>query len=127
MKREDILKSPAYWTANIQIELFRCAIQYMKEKGINRKQLADQLGVSRSYVTQVLNGDFDHRLSKLVSLALEFGYVPKIDFIKIENYIQKEKNTNFENEIARKGNKYEQPKDDYNAMWLAESYQGRNS
>ena len=56
----------------------------------NRKQLAEHLGVSKGYVTQLLNGDYDHRMSKFIELSLSFGYVPKIDFIPIEEYIAKE-------------------------------------
>ena len=42
----------------------------MKDKKLNRSQLAKKLGVTKGYITQVLNGDFDHRISKLVDLSL---------------------------------------------------------
>ena len=47
----------------------------------NRTQLAEHLGVTKGYVTQLLNGDYDHKLSKLVELSLKCGYVPKIDLL----------------------------------------------
>ena len=59
----------------------------MKETGKNRKELAEHLGVTKSYVTQLLNGDFDHRLSKFVELSLAFGYVPKIDLIPKDEFV----------------------------------------
>ncbi len=58
----------------------------MESENINRTQLAERLGVSKGYVSQLLNGDFDHRLSKLVELALAFGYVPKFELVKIDEF-----------------------------------------
>ncbi|MGB4847311.1 MAG: hypothetical protein WBP41_05295, partial [Saprospiraceae bacterium] len=34
----------------------------------------------------ILNGDFDHRVSKLVELAIIFGKVPILNFIDVEQY-----------------------------------------
>lgn len=90
MTREDVLKSPDYWTAMIQIALYNSAERYMKESGKNRTQLAEHLGVSKGYVTQLLSGEYDHRLSKMVELALAFGCVPYVDFVPVEKIIEKE-------------------------------------
>ena len=90
MDRKDILSSPDYWTTRIQIELYNCAEQYMSRNGLNRSGLAKKLGVSRSYVTQLLSGDFDHRLSKLTELVTSFGYVPIIEFVPVEAYSRSE-------------------------------------
>ncbi len=88
MKRTDIIKSPDYWTTKIQIDLYNCAEQFMKKHGKNRAQLAEYMGVSRGYVTQVLNGDYDHRLSKFVELSIAFGYIPCVQFTPIENMLK---------------------------------------
>ncbi len=88
MDRKDVLSSPEYWVTLIQTNLYDCAMRYMKSANINRKQLAEQLGVSKGYVSQLLNGDFDHRLSKFVELSLAFGYIPKVEFIKTSEYLQ---------------------------------------
>lgn len=90
MKRLEILKKTGYWVTQIQIALYNCAYNYMKDNNKNRTQLAEHLGVTKGYVTQLLNGDYDHKLSKLVELSLAFGYVPKIDFIPIEEYYKEE-------------------------------------
>ena len=91
MKREDILKNPEYWIAQIQTTLYNCAEKYMSENEMNRSQLAKHLGVSKGYVSQLLNGDYDHKLSKFVELALAFGVVPKIDFQPIEEAISEDR------------------------------------
>ncbi len=80
MNRETIVTTPEYWTAKTQIDLFNCAEEFMSKHGMNRTQLAGHLGVSKGYVSQLLNGDYDHKLSKLVELALAFGYIPSIEF-----------------------------------------------
>ena len=90
MEREDILKSPEFWTTKTQIALYNCAMKFMKEKNFDRTRLADYLGVSKGYVTQLLNGDYDHRMSKFFELALSFGVIPIINFTPIEKYIELE-------------------------------------
>lgn len=93
MDRKEILSSPEYWLAKSQIELYNCAETFMTEQNLNRVQLANHLGVSKSYVSQLLNGDYDHRLSKFIQLALAFGYVPKIEFIPIEQVLSSDSHT----------------------------------
>ncbi|MBP7209956.1 MAG: helix-turn-helix transcriptional regulator [Paludibacteraceae bacterium] len=62
----------------------------MKENNMNRTELAKKLNVSKGYINQILNGDSDHRISKLVELSLAIGFVPKIVFEDIEKHIRKE-------------------------------------
>ena len=49
----------------------------MAETGRHKSQLAEYLGVSKGYVSQLLNGDYDHCMSKFFELALAFGMVRK--------------------------------------------------
>lgn len=87
MKRDELLKSDEYWVLKIQMGLFAAIEDYMLAKGLNRSQLAQELGVTKGYVSQVLAGNFDHRISKMVSLALKVGRVPDIDFKSINKVI----------------------------------------
>ena len=87
MDRKEVLKSPEYWTAKTQIDLDNQAESFMKETGRNKTQLAEYLGVSKGYVSQLLNGDYDHRLSKFFELSLAFGVIPQIDFIPVGKYV----------------------------------------
>lgn len=91
MKREEVLKSPEYWTAKTQVELYNLAEKFMADTGRNKSQLAEYLGVSKGYVSQLLNGDYDHRMSKFFELALAFGMVPQIDFVPVEDYVKEDK------------------------------------
>ena len=92
MKREDLLKSPSYWTAGLQMELYRQIISFMKRRGMNKSQLAEYLGCSKGYVTQLLSGDFDHKLSKFVELSLAINKIPEISFCDVDEYILSDMN-----------------------------------
>lgn len=93
MEREDVLRSANYWTTNIQIELYNCAMTFMKKNGMDATQLAEYLGVSKEYVSQLLSGDYDYSLNNLVETALKMGYVPKIEFKPIEEVIKEDLDT----------------------------------
>ena len=84
MKREELIKNKGYHIARIQNELFRQLHEFMEQSGMTGTQLARHLGVSKGYVSQVLNGNFDFKLSKLVELSLAMGMIPEISFIPIE-------------------------------------------
>lgn len=84
------MRSPEYWITGIQVDLYNCAERFMEKHNMNRTQLASHLGVSKSYVSQLLNGDYDHKLSKLVELSLAFGYVPDMKFMSVEKYVAME-------------------------------------
>lgn len=87
MKREELLKSKEYWITKIQLDLFELINKYMKENNLNKTQLATKLGVSKGYITQILNGNFDHKISKLIELSLAFNRVPVLEYEKINDYL----------------------------------------
>jgi transcriptional regulator with XRE-family HTH domain len=91
MKRTELLQSPIYWTTKIQIDLFNQMELYMKENNLNRTKLAEKLNVTKGYITQVLNGDFDHRISKLVELSMAIGVVPRVNFESMDQCIKEDK------------------------------------
>jgi transcriptional regulator with XRE-family HTH domain len=86
--REELIKSPGYWTASIQLDLFREVNEYLKSN--TQTQLAEELGVTKGYISQILNGNFDHRLSKFVELSIAVGKIPKIEFENIKEFIDNE-------------------------------------
>ena len=79
-EREEVLSSAGYWLYKIQEDLYVQLDDFMEENGLNQSQLAEKLGVSKGYVSQILNADFDHKLSKLVSLSLAIGKVPIVEY-----------------------------------------------
>ena len=88
MKREELLKDPTYWTSKLQIELYNQIIEFMEKNKMNKRQLAEYLGCSKSYITQLLSGDYDHKISKFVELTLSIGKIPSITFKDIDEFIK---------------------------------------
>ena len=80
MTHKELLATPEYWTTKIQIDLYQKVNQYLKDNHLTRTELAKRLGVSKGYISQILNGDYDHRISKLVELSLAIGYTPHLVF-----------------------------------------------
>lgn len=93
MTRNELIKSKEYWMAQIQLNLFEMIEDYRKRNNLTKTQLSAELGVTKSYVTQILNGDFDHKISKLIELAIAFGKVPVLQFTDIEKYVENNKTT----------------------------------
>ena len=90
MTREEILKSPEYWVTQIQIAICRCADTFMRKHNMNRTQLAEYLGVSKGYVTQILAGDYNYSIEKLADISVKLGYVPNIEFVSLPKTIQED-------------------------------------
>ncbi|MTK52995.1 helix-turn-helix transcriptional regulator [Paludibacter sp.] len=87
MTREELICSPGYIITKIQMDLFDQVSQYLKENGNSQTKLAEKLGVSKGYISQILNGNYDHRISKLVELSLAVGIIPTLSFQSKEQYI----------------------------------------
>jgi len=88
MTREELLKSKEYWLTEIQMNLYEIIENYLRENNLTRNQFAEKLGVTKGYVSQILNGDFDHRLSKFIELSMAVGKVPRVDFIDIKEILK---------------------------------------
>jgi predicted XRE-type DNA-binding protein len=88
MKQKDLYnihalrKQPEFVLTQLQNELYRELTAYMERNALSKKQLAEKLGVSPSYISQVLNGNFNFTVLKLVELSLAIDKVP---VIRLEN------------------------------------------
>jgi transcriptional regulator with XRE-family HTH domain len=81
--RHQLLSKPEYWFEEAQNELYRQVIEYKEKKGITQTELADELGVSKGYVSQILKGEFNFTLKKLIEISLAIGMVPRLEFIPL--------------------------------------------
>jgi transcriptional regulator with XRE-family HTH domain len=54
----------------------------LEGKGWNKVQLAEALGVSRSHVTQLLNGNRNMTLRTLADIAFALGLKPRIELLE---------------------------------------------
>jgi transcriptional regulator with XRE-family HTH domain len=96
LTKEELVKTPEYWMETIQNELYRQVKKYLDEKGINQSQLAEKLKVTKGYVSQVLNGNFNYTLSKLIELSLAVGVAPDLEFRSFADYIAKEQKNQYD-------------------------------
>lgn len=78
------------WSLNLERQLLdvreRIA-QQMEKRNINRADLAKLLNSSRSYVTQLLSGNENIRLSTLFKVSFALGLKPLIQFRDEEDEI----------------------------------------
>jgi len=85
--RAQVLTSEGYHTTKIQQNLFRAVNDYLVDESMSRKDFAEKLGVSKGRMTQILNGDFNGRLDRLVTLALAAGRIPELKLHHQEEFI----------------------------------------
>jgi transcriptional regulator with XRE-family HTH domain len=78
ISRKELYQSPEYWLERVQNDIFRMVHFYMEEKGLNQSALAKELGVSKGYISQIVNGNFNFSLTKLIELSLALGVAPKV-------------------------------------------------
>lgn len=98
MDRKQLLSSKEYWLSKIQLNLFNQVFNYLENNNMNQSELAKKLGVTKGYISQVLNGDSDHRISKIVELSLAIGVVPDIRFKNLDEYIEADEKCDNKNE-----------------------------
>lgn len=94
MKREELVKNKGYIVTKLQNELFRQVHEYLETNKKTQTQFAEELGVTKGYVSQILNGDFDFKLSKLVELSLAIGKIPQMSFIDAQDYLSNDSGSN---------------------------------
>lgn len=97
MTREELLRSPEYWFENAQNELYRQVIDYKEKKGINQTELAEELGVTKGYVSQILKGEFNYTLKKLIEISLAIGKIPQIEYKTVADIISEDERTRYIN------------------------------
>lgn len=80
LKHEELVNKPEYWLETIQNEIFRQVTAYLKDNNLTQTQFAEKLGVSKGYVSQIMKGEFNYTLKKLIELSLAIGKAPVIGF-----------------------------------------------
>jgi transcriptional regulator with XRE-family HTH domain len=90
MKREELLRTKEYAFSQIQLGLLNVIGEYKEKMNLKDVHLADQLGVSKGYISQLLNVTFDHKMSKLVELALACNKMPLVYFVDLDTFIKED-------------------------------------
>ena len=87
---KELLETEEYWIEQIQNQIFREVKSYMEIHNLNQSQLAEKLNVSKGYVSQILNGNANFSIKKLVELALNLDLAPQLSFSNLETYIHQQ-------------------------------------
>jgi transcriptional regulator with XRE-family HTH domain len=98
IKREELLQTEEYWFETLQNEIYRMVAQYMEKEEINQSQFAEKLGVTKGYISQIMNGNFNYTLKKLIELSLAVNKAPAFEFKDLKQFIQDDKQKRFEME-----------------------------
>jgi len=88
MEYKELIKTPEFWLETIQNELYTEVNNFMIKNNLNQTQLAEQLGVSKGYISQILNGRFNYTLKKLIELSLAIGQVPSLEFKSVNEFVK---------------------------------------
>ncbi|MBI2968417.1 MAG: helix-turn-helix transcriptional regulator [Bacteroidetes bacterium] len=88
--KDELLKRPNYLLTTYQNEIYRKLVTYMTANNLSQKDVAEKLGVSNAYVSQIINGNFNFTLKKLIELGLMIGKVPALEFVEFEEYWKRE-------------------------------------
>jgi transcriptional regulator with XRE-family HTH domain len=95
LSRKEILTSPEYWFEEAQNELYRQVITFMEKEKLNQKQLAEKLGVSKGYISQILKGEFNYTLKKLIELSMAVGKVPVIEYKDMSELLHEDNHSRY--------------------------------
>lgn len=97
LSKKELLSTPNYLLTKYQNEIFRQLVHYMESNNLSQKDIAEKLGVSGSYISQVLNGNFNFTLKKLIDLGLMMDKIPNLEFVSIDEFWFSEKESQSKN------------------------------
>lgn len=86
---QKLVHTREFWMETIQNDLAYAVKKYMDDHQINQTALAAELGVSKGYISQVLNGRFNFTLQKLIEISLHIGVAPYLSFMPVPDYLNK--------------------------------------
>ena len=89
--KEELLKRPNYLLTKYQNEIYRQLVDYIQSNNLTQKDVAKRLGVSSAYISQILNGNFNFTLKKLIEIGLMVGKVPAVEFVDFNEFWRREK------------------------------------
>ncbi len=98
--RKELLSSPEYWFEDAQNTLFRELVTHLEKEEISQSELATRLGVTKGYVSQILKGNFNYTLKKLIEISLAIGMVPRVTYTPIDKVLEKENRRKLQKAMA---------------------------
>lgn len=95
-KFKNTVKSDFYWIIKGQGEIFKLLKSGIKIRG-DYSNLADKLGTTKGYISQLMNGEADINPSwkKIVKLSLALDKVPILEFKGMNEYLLEQRIKSF--------------------------------
>lgn len=72
---------PEYVAEGLALRLAEQIVQLMDEKHLSRAELAETMGVSRAYITKVLNAPPNLTLRSIAAVAIALGAKPSLTLV----------------------------------------------
>ena len=88
VNKKNLYKTKEYWIKEIQNEIYSQVVNYMASYDLNQNELAEKWGVSKRYVSEILNGNCNFSLKKLVELSLALEKAPLIEYVEMNRYYE---------------------------------------
>ena len=109
IKRDELLRTEEYWFETLQNDIYRMVAEYIQKEGMNQTQLAEKLGVTKGYISQILNGNFNYTLKKMIELSLALEKAPAFEFKNLNEFIKEDQQKRFEMEYKQYFNLFTMP------------------
>lgn len=77
----DLSQSPDFVAEGMALDIAEQIVAIMEMKDISRAKLSDDMGVSRAYVSQVLNAPPNLTLRTIAAVAIALGARPKVNIL----------------------------------------------
>lgn len=88
---KDVIKNSGYWFEKLQLDFFNLIKIYQTKTGKSNQEIATDLKVSRSRISQLLNGNVNFTLKNLINIVLYTGKVPILKFVSQNTYLNHHK------------------------------------
>ena len=85
--KERLVRGEGYWMETIQQTIYEALLAYMDKHSLNQTELAKELGFTRGYVSQLINGNFNLSQKKIIQLLLKMDMVPDLRIRTVEDYL----------------------------------------
>ena len=95
MKKEDFEGLVEDCTKQMHQEIITQIDAFLDKNNLTNADFARFTGVTKGYMSQFFNGSPDHKISKIIAMALAIGKLPVISFKDIPSYSHNSEFTDF--------------------------------
>lgn len=85
--KERLVRGEVYWMETIQQAIHEALLAYMEKHDLNQTELGKNLGFTRGYVSQLMNGNFNLSQKKIIQLLLKMDMVPDLRIRTVDSYL----------------------------------------